>query len=417
MEEFFEAYRILYSVYFNKSYSNLEINKREIKGNIDLVYKIVYGVLENDLKLEKVLNTYSDQKLDNAVKIILKIGIYALDNLDSMPDYAIVNNAVTMTEKMKVSSAKKYVNWLLRAYIRKERTIQYKNDVEKASCMLNVPAWVLQQIALDYSNSAVNKIFNVPKNYLEEVRANTRVISHKKLLEKLTRQGIEFKDFTDYVQLKNSEYILSLFKKGEITYHSSSSMQAVKALDLKDGESMLDLCAAPGGKSIFALESAQNLDVTACDIYDHRLELIKEYAARMKEKNLKIIKNDGAILNEAFTSKFDKVLVDAPCSGLGVYMKKPDILIRLKKEDIIDLSKIQKEILFNALKYLKVGGMLVYSTCTLFKLENENVVNEVLKSVDGYAIEPFVDGELMKTIFPSSQNRDGFFIARIKRIK
>jgi tRNA and rRNA cytosine-C5-methylases len=218
--------------------------------------------------------------------------------------------------------------------------------------------------------------------------------------------------------VKLTPEVKKLFKSGEITYQSVTSMKAIKALDVADGNRVLDLCSAPGGKSVLISELNPSGSVVACDLYPHRIELVAGYAKRMNAKNIETEILDATIYEHKFLNGFDRVLVDAPCSALGVTRKEPDILLNRKPDDIAELQRTQKLILSNAAKYLRRGGTLIYSTCTFTKEENSEVIADFLLHNEDFALKS-IEGERANDgtlqFYPKDEI-DGFFIAKtVKR--
>lgn len=204
-------------------------------------------------------------------------------------------------------------------------------------------------------------------------------------------------------------------------------MLAVQSLSVTDGAHVLDICSAPGGKAVYMSEICPHGKITACDLYPHRVALIQKYKNRMHTPNVKAIQADACVLKDEWKDSFDFVLCDAPCSCLGTFKKHPDVFLNKDEKCVEELADTQRKIIENAAKYLKVGGRMVYSTCTLFKEENEDVVNDFLAKNDGFTLEKIdgldrIDGGKYKNndgriqILPHEEY-DGFFIAKLKRVK
>jgi 16S rRNA (cytosine967-C5)-methyltransferase len=208
-----------------------------------------------------------------------------------------------------------------------------------------------------------------------------------------------------------------MFNSGWITFQSLSSIKTVLALGVAGKANVLDLCSAPGGKSVLIGELAPECNIVACDLHKHRVELIDKYAKRMGVDNISTVVNDATKLKKEWVEKFDYVLVDAPCSCFGTYKKHPDVFLNRNYDQCIELSKIQKSILENAIKYTKSGGTIVYSTCTLFDVENIDVVRSVLDKAELVNID--CDGlpkdKSYVRLLPDDGS-DGFFIAKLRKI-
>ena len=244
----------------------------------------------------------------------------------------------------------------------------------------------------------------------------------------LKKNKTDFKksDVGGYI-VKANDTVRHMFDKGLVTFQSPSSILAVKALGVTDGAQILDICSAPGGKAVYMSELCPHGKVIACDLYPHRVALIQKYKNRMHTPNVKAVQADACVLNDEWKDTFDFVLCDAPCSCLGTFKKHPDVFLNKDERCINELAATQRQILENAAKYLKVGGAMVYSTCTLFEEENENVVHDFLEKNVDFVLEhisglekidggKYLDNKGMIQILPHDEY-DGFFIAKIRRVK
>ena len=250
------------------------------------------------------------------------------------------------------------------------------------------------------------------------IRANTNLISAEELAERLKKEGVKVEkrqDLPSYVLTisgLNSIATLDSFKKGLFYVQDLSCILSGDMYGLKKGDNVLDICAAPGGKSINAaliLSEMEGGSVTSCDVSDDKTALINENIQRMKLQNIKILKSDARVFSEEFEYAFDVVIADVPCSGLGIIGRKPDILLRLKEDDTDKLSKLQKKIIDNGIRYVKKGGRFIFSTCTLNKKENEDNA-EYIKN--NYNVEELC----VKTEFPGREDKgDGFFTAVFRK--
>ena len=400
------SYSILKEIYVNKAYAALELsNKIKDAENPKFVTNLVYGVLEKDTQFNYYIDTLVSKKPKNAIIILLKIGMYLVKYMNSMPTYAAVSNTVSLCESVGKREVKGFVN----ATLKKFSTIEFEMPKDKflaLSIESSTPLFIVKKLCNQYGYEKAKEFLMLPNFELEHVRVNSRKSTMKEIEDKI-------KDFVpstnNSIYAKNDKVVKDLYACGKITIQSLSSMKACEVLAPNDGDKILDLCSAPGGKSIYMSELA-NVDIVSCDIHEHRLDLIKSYINRMGAQGISIKINDATILNEEFVDKFDKVLADVPCSGLGVANRKPDIYLNISDKDIKDLSEIQYKILCNAAKYVKKGGVLVYSTCTILREENQNNVNKFLKdNKDFKSVEEI-------QLLPNKEGLDGFYIHKMTRV-
>lgn len=405
------AYDVLSKIYKEDAFSSIEINRRVAGANNQaVVTRLVYGVLQKDIELDYYISALVEKKPNKTILILLKLGIYSLKYMDSFPDYAVVDEVVTLCEKLGKKQLKGFVNGVLKQFIAKGKSIDLPKDRSQSlSVEASVPLWLVKAYVKQYGYEKTREFLLIDDFTKEHIRNNNRYLSLEQLKALLDKQGI------DYIESKsgglfvnNNKYIKELGEKGQITYQSMTSMLAVQSLDLHNGQTMLDLCSAPGGKSVYASELA-DIKITACDIHEHRIELIKSYAARMGAKSINTQLLDASVYNQEFANKFDRVLCDVPCSGFGVARKKPDIYLRASMEKVQDIAKTQYAILLNAGKYIKDNGKIVYSTCTLLREENYNIVGRFVKENPDFRITQHT------TYLPDGNGTDGFFIAILEK--
>lgn len=412
------AFKILSKVFVDGSYSNRALS--DMKTD-DMTTKLVYGVLERNVECEYILSTFIKKKPSDNAYILLKIGTYALRNLTNVPQFAIVSETVEVAKSIGKDVQAGFINAVLKRVARGEYSLPKPTDKNYLSVTYSIPEWFAKRLVKEYGREETEKMLSAEISTYESVRINGNV-SRTEVLAKLDEKGIPRRDgAADTILVPaDNKTVKDLFNDGRITFQSSSSILAVRALGLSDGGEILDLCSAPGGKAVLASEIAPNSKITACDLYEHRLELIKKYSARMRANNITTVVNDGTAFNPDFKGKFDFVLCDAPCSCFGTFRKHPDVFLQRGEKDIPKIAEIQKSILKNAVEYAKPNGIIVYSTCTLFHEENDDVVNEILKdgkcttdtlpeSVGGTA------GAYSMKLLPTDGG-DGFYIARLKRL-
>lgn len=359
--------------------------------------------------------------------IILRMGLFAIREMDSVPDHAAVNEAVALARKT-ARGTDRFINAVLRSYLRRraefeaDGTPAFIDDigdpVKTLSVQYSMPEDLVNLITSQYGDEAepVLRGLNEPPEVI--LRVNTLKTSRDRLIADLSEQGItaEPADGCDAAVAASGRGIIEseLYRKGHFTVQSLSSMLAVSALAPEPGSRVLDMCAAPGGKSTMMAEMMKNEgSVTACDIHEHRLELIKASAARTGADIIGTRLMDGTQYDGSLEGRFDYVLADVPCSGLGVMSTKPEIRLRTDVSEYAGLTDTQLEILENAFRYTRPGGRICYSTCTLNKDENEGVIRRFMdegkQCADGFA--RIVE---MRTILPYN-NLIGFYYCIIEK--
>lgn len=415
------------NIILDKTLKNLEISKEE-KAFCSALF---YGVLENKLLLDHVIKKYSKvklQKISKEVIEILRISIYQLLFMQNIPVSAVVNEGVNLTKKLRVASASGFVNAILRGFIRDNMKIPFINNKNtedylsvKYSCNIDIIKLLLSQ----YDKKTIEDFLQ----YCNEqkgsyIKVNTTKISSDELLKRFISKGIEAK--VDNV-LKNAVYIknqgsianLDEFKEGLFHIEDKSSQMCVNLINAQSNDRILDTCSAPGGKTFaMAEDMCGKGEIISCDIHKHKIKLIEDGAKRLGLSNIHPMLNDAKVYNSEL-GVFDKVLCDVPCSGLGIMGKKPEIKYKNPK-DFENLPDIQYNILKNSSQYLKVGGILIYSTCTINKNENEKVIEKFLKEntdFDPFNKNEHKDGSFMTTFLPMEYNCDGFFTATLVKKK
>ncbi|MDD7382845.1 MAG: 16S rRNA (cytosine(967)-C(5))-methyltransferase RsmB [Peptoniphilaceae bacterium] len=415
---------IIKKVVYNNFKSSILLNSyRNNKLNYSYILKVVYGVLENKIYLDYMIQKLSSKKinkLERNVLVILEIGLYNLFFLRKK-DYAIVNNIVNFTKLLNKKSAG-FVNAILRNAIRKEKEIKdiKESGIDYISIKNSHPIWMIKYLNLYYDLSFLSR-FTELNNGIQRfsIRVNRLKITKENLiyeLEKLNFKLFESKISDNCIIIKNPNNILetSLFKEGYFSVQSEPSAKVVEILNPKENSVILDLCAAPGSKTSYIAEyTNNNSSIIANDIIEKKLELINQNIKRLKLENITLTNYDASTYIKNFENTFDYILLDLPCSGLGVIGRKPEIKYNRKLEDIKNISILQKEIIFNAVKYLKKGGTLVYSTCTLGNMENEENFY-FIKNISGMEHIKIDNKDFIK--YTNVENgTDGFFICKFKK--
>lgn len=413
-----ESYNALYAIYSGKSYLSQALNSvdREVMPEVT---KIIYGVLENNIRYDYYISKLVTEKPNNKLIIVIKLAMYALEYMDSIPDYAVINECVELTAEIGKKQLKGFVNATLKQYLSNKPELP-KNRHERISVECSMPLWLVKSYCKQYGEETALQLMTAKLDEREHIRANLRKLTHNDLRRLLDERGIEYTESICSLgyYVRNSRNVRDLFDLGLITVQSLSSMLVVKALSLEASSSVLDLCSAPGGKAIYMSETADNLDIIANELHPHRAELIKSYVERMDARGITVTVGDAGQLNLKYIGKFDYVLCDVPCSGMGVIGKKPDILLNKTFEDILKLNELQYTLLNNAIEYLKPNGIVVYSTCTTLREENYNVVGRTLKERSDVALEvmdiPFENNGSVQLL--PTDGMDGFFITKLRKI-
>lgn len=398
------------------------------KQERSFITRVTLGTLERRIELDYIIDWFSKvkvKKMKPVIRCILRMGVYQLKYMDSVPDSAVCNEAVKLAGKKGFGSLKGFVNGVLRSISRNLPEVSYPSEEEKpieaVSIRCSIPQWILRQWREDYG---WEKTKSMAESFLNQerttIRVNTMMTDREKLIDDLKKQGIQaeklvLRDYPDFKQglyIWEYDYLLKIkeFAQGQFYVQDVSSMLPVWFLNPKEGDFVVDVCAAPGGKSIHAAQLMQGLGVVeARDLTDYKVGLIEENIARARLKNVKAVKWDALILDESLVGKADGVIADLPCSGLGVLKKKPDIRYRMTREQQEELSRLQRQILSNACQYVKPGGTLLYSTCTVNKIENEDNTAWFLENHREFSLAK------ERQIFPGESCGDGFYLAKMIR--
>lgn len=402
-----------------------------------LVTEMVNGTLRNLYYIDHVINTFSTLKAEKMkpwILAVLRTALYQMFFLN-IPDSAACNEAVKLVEERGLGQLKGFVNGLLREIGRKKNAIPMPDENTAAYLVVKYshPLWLVR-MWIAYYGYEETKALCVANNLPPDVsiRVNSCKTNSQALTKELVAEGIQVQagilsPLALHLKGMSDLSKLSAFEKGLFYVQDESSQLAVQVLDPKKGERVLDLCGAPGGKSFLIAQMMEDVGtVVSCDIYEHKVELIEEGAVRLGLRAIKTEENDATQWREEWNASFDRVLVDAPCSGLGLIGKKPDIRLKKSGDEIDALVPIQREILERGAGYVKPDGILVYSTCTLCRKENEKNIEWFLKNHPEFSAEAIatdisekIDSDTGEkgyvTLMPHRTKTDGFFIARMRR--
>ncbi|NLJ78574.1 MAG: 16S rRNA (cytosine(967)-C(5))-methyltransferase RsmB [Tissierellia bacterium] len=437
------ALDILMDMGDNGSFSNHVIN-RYLEGeksvrDRNLVRELVYGVLENRIYIDYIISRASNigiEKIQPRVLEILRMGIYQIAFMDRIPDRAAINEAVNLSKWGGHKGISGYVNGVLRNVSRNiERLMKIEViDREHAlSIKYSHPLWMIRRWIEDYGYEFTKQLckYNNHRPRLN-IRTNTIKITRRELRNRLAKYGYtvnETKHAADGLIVENPSAITEIeeFKLGYFFIQDESSMLVAQIANPKGNNIVLDLCSAPGGKATHFAELMNDRGkIIGRDIYDHKLRLIDENAARLGITIIETQKFDAMELDKAWIGKADYCIVDAPCSGLGIIRRRPEIKWNRNEDDIEDLVRIQSGILDNAKMYIKPDGIIIYSTCTIGRQENIDIVEEFIHKNPGFELMNFHDRVNFKQdmqsatngyieLFPHIHHMDGFFIAKIRR--
>ncbi len=413
------------------------IEKNELKKQDEnLLVQIVYGTVERKLTLDYYLEPFiGGRRLDNWVRDLLRMSVYQFKYLDKVPDYAIINEAVEIAKQKGHRGTSSLVNGVLRNIQRKglPNLDKIEDPLLRLSIETSHPKWLIERLNEQYGYEITEKICqsNLTRNPLT-LRVKQPNYSREKVISELAEEGVKARPSS----LTNAGIIIEegnvihsdAVKRGKATIQDESSMLVGQALDVKKEMKVLDTCSAPGGKTTHIAELMEDKGkVYAHDLHENKIKQIKQHANRLKLDSIEASATDARNLSKHYKNNtFDRILVDAPCSGLGVMRSKPDIKYSKTLDDINRLHQIQLDILLEVAPLLKDKGKLVYSTCTLDKHENEEVIQAFLELNPNYQldlgfIETF-DKDLVQNsylskygiqLFPYSGNSDGFFISRL----
>ena len=436
------ALKIIVKIEKDEGYSNLVINEvinenRNSLSDKDVAFisEIVYGVITWKITLDEIIKKYSKIKLKKLsiwILNILRMSIYQIIFLDKIPKSAAVNEGVNLAKRYGHKASSNFTNAILRKVEKKDykELFEIKDDVERISKTTSMPIWIIKELNKNRNIKEVEEIcINLNKKPKINIRVNKLKTSIQEVEKILTEEKIQYnkilEEMPEFLEIEKIKDIENnkFFKKGYFTVQDVSAGLTVKILSPKPNEIVLDVCSAPGGKTTYIAEMMKNKGkIVAGDIYEHRLNLINENCERLGISIVETKQIDGTIFQEDFYQKYDKILLDVPCLGIGVIRRKPDIKWQKTEEDVKEIIKVQENILKNCSRYLKPGGELVYSTCSILKEENEDIIEKFLNETNNFKIfdlenevkefKKYVTKKGFLSIKPSEKN-DGFFICKL----
>ena len=422
------------------AYSNLLLNNLIEKSEIDrkdigLLTEIVYGTIQRRDTLDYYLQPFLKKKVEAWVKVLLRLSLYQMIYLDRVPERAVIHEAVEIAKRRGHKGIAGMVNGVLRSIQREgvPSVEEIQDPVKRLAVAMSHPEWLVQEWVSAYGLETAQKMCEV--NMLPPVsaaRVNVDKATVEEAISLLENEGIQAKygDLSeDAIQIEKGNVAhTEAFQKGFLSIQDESSMLVARALEPAEGDKVLDSCAAPGGKTTHIAERLKGTgQVMSLDLHPHKVRLIQQQAKRLGLENVETKALDARKVEEHFANEsFDKILVDAPCSGFGVIRRKPDIKLGKEKGDSERLSTIQLSILEKVAPLLKTGGRLVYSTCTIEKIENEQVIERFLQEHPEFEWDTTMKGRMPEKLHPYINEgqvqilphyfaTDGFYIACLRK--
>ena len=413
------------------------------KSSRGFITRLYEGTIEKRLYLDFIIDGYSKtpvKKMKPIIMLLLEMAVYQIFFMDRVPDSAVINEAVKLAKKRGLTGLSGFVNGVLRNIARNKENIalpdKNKDLIQYLEIKYSTPKAVVEHFINDYGSEKTEEILEAFEEKRPLVARATK--NREELIKKLDAEGVRvstdtiFPESLKILELDSLSYLES-FEEGDFVIQDESSQFIGKIVGLPKGARVLDLCAAPGGKSLLFAEMEEVDEIISCDISESKTELIEENVRRIGVSKIKTKVNDASLYNPDFMDGFDLVICDLPCSGLGVMGRKRDIKYNVTEDKIRELAKLQRTILENAVRYVKKGGRLIYSTCTMTKAENEEnftFISEFkgFSAVDfsdkirGY-VDRYKDGERLVNeakkgfmrLFPGELGTDGFFISEFMR--
>ena len=388
------------------------------------VTEVIYGVIKNKSALDCIIMQFSSVKMKKMtpwVRNILRMGAFQMYYMDKIPHSAACNESVKLSKKYAHAAAGRFINGVLRSISRNIDNIRFSSKEEPVkylSAVYSYPEWMAEKLLDQYGFDDCESFMGESnKSHGVTLRVNPLLSTAEEVMAALEGECVHAE------VLKNSPALLTVsgkininnlnsYKNGLFSLQNFSSYKAVEVLDPKCGEFIMDICAAPGGKSCAAAEKMQNSGkILSFDIYDHKIKLIENSAKRLSISIIETRVHDGCELLSEYIGRADRVLLDAPCSGLGVIHKKPDIKWNRQESDIPELAKVQSKLIDTACRYVKEGGILLYCTCTVLREENQDIISAFLSAHGEF-------GKVYeKQILTGAGGESGFYICKMKRNK
>lgn len=393
--------------------------------------RVFEGTIEYLLQLDAILDSYSKvkvKKMKPFIRTLLRMSVYQILYMDTVPDSAVCNEAVKLAKKRGFAGLSGFVNGILRKVSREKEQISFSSLSEEYS----MPEWIIEEWKKQYSDDVIEATLQeFLKRSPLHIRCNTSRISVKELLKVLQKENIScrqhpYLEYAFEIRSLNTLYDLKSFHDGLFQVQDISSMLVAHAAGIKEGDRILDICAAPGGKALHAADLLNGTgSVEARDLTEYKVGLIQENIERSQLNNITAVCFDGLVPDKRAVERYDIVIADLPCSGLGVIGRKPDIKYQMTPDKIKALQELQRNLLNQASQYVKPGGILMYSTCTISLAENQDNVKWFLENYpfESVSLEEAVSKEILcdtkadgyMQLLPGIHHTDGFFIAKFRR--
>ncbi|MDO5715125.1 MAG: 16S rRNA (cytosine(967)-C(5))-methyltransferase RsmB [Tissierellia bacterium] len=394
--------------------------------DFNFVRELATGVVRHRSYLDYVIkkkSTIKFKKIHKIILTILEMGIYQYYFMDKVPVHALVSESVELAKIYGNRGSVSFVNGMLRNIVKeKPMSVTVEQPMERLAIQYSHPDFYVKEIYDKYGEKFTEKLLKANNQQPKfTLRVNTLKTDREDLVRRLEEEGFHAHpgNLKDSLIVENPIGIFSSdsFMDGDFYVQDEASMKVSEIVDPKPEEKILDLCAAPGGKSTHMAAMMKDRGrIIACDISDYKLSLIRENCKRLGITSIVCKKNDGVLERKEFINAFDKVLIDAPCSAIGLYRRKPDIKWNRSLESLKELSHIQYQLLTRGASYVKIGGRLIYSTCSISELENEKILEAFLKNHPHYTLERIQGNQILK-LFPHIDGTDGFSIFSLKRIR
>lgn len=438
------ALKVLYEINEQEAYSNIALDtafkqiRKEAKQfsdkDIGFISEIVYGTTSWRLTIDEIIKKYSKirlKKISPWILNILRMSLYQILFLDKVPKSAAVNEGVNLAKRYGHKASSNFVNAILRKVDKQdyEAFFSSKDEVERISLTTSMPKWLVETLLKQKPKEMVEKICqnsNIKPNI--HIRVNSLKIDKQTLKKELEKQNIQVEEgeIKDFLILKRAKSLETKkeFKEGKFTIQDEVAGGIALLLNPKPNQKVLDACSSPGGKTTYMAELMQNQgEILAWDLHEHRVKLVQQVANRLGITIIQTEEKDATKLDKKYIETFDKILLDVPCLGIGVIRRKPDIKWKRKQEDIEEITSIQMGILENCSKYLKKGGELVYSTCSILREENQDIIEKFLTKNTNFRLEKianekvgfltnFVENEKYIQVYPNEKS-DGFFMCKL----
>jgi len=392
---------------FQKKYAYLPEEDRHF------IVRLVKGTVERKLELDYYINKISKirtSRMKKMVRTILRQAVYEIKYMEGSKNYAVVNEAVTLIKKEGLRTFAGFVNAVLRNYIRQMDEL-FPDTLE---AKYSIPQWIIDRFMEELGEEDTIKTLNAFNRHEPlTIRLSSR-FDKEETLSILELEGSDLEEINSEFNIFRAKKLPSpaeskAFQQGRYYIQDYSSMFPVMLAGINIDDEIVDLCAAPGGKSLFAAELARHGSVISLDKSQDKIDLINENKKRMGADNISAEIRDATVFVKEFEGRFDKAILDLPCSGLGVIGRKADMRYRIREDDLKDLSKLQKKIIDNGIRYVKPGGRLVYSTCTIDRFENEDNMQYILNNYHDFSLV------CEKKILPFQYGSDGFYTAVFER--